>query len=200
MELYVLFIVEFVMELFEYQLKWFKINMIEVMVLLVGIIVDMKSFFFCMGLWMFDVVFYLRVKGVDMVLVQKVFKELVGFYIKWVKLIQYIFLYKENIVIVFFFENEEEYFDQVLIVQVVDFFLLMSEVEVLFVVVRWDEYMVCISVRLFGEVNVQIIMEVLDGGGYLINVVIQLLGIFVFEVFVWLKEVIDEYFEGGVQR
>lgn len=85
--------------------------MIEVIVLLVGIIVDIKSFFFCMGLWIFDVVFYLRVKGVDMVLVQKFLKEIVDFYIKWVKLIQYMVFYKDNIVIVFFFENEEEYFD-----------------------------------------------------------------------------------------
>lgn len=111
MELYVLLIVELVIELFEYQLKCLKINMIEVIVLLVGIIVDIKSFFFCIGLWIFDVVFYLRVKGVDMVFVQKFLKEIVDFYIKWVKLIQYIVFYKENIVIVFFFENEEEYFD-----------------------------------------------------------------------------------------
>lgn len=43
--------------------------MLEVTVLLVGIIVDMKSFIFWIGVCIFDVVFYLCLYGVDIVFV-----------------------------------------------------------------------------------------------------------------------------------
>ncbi|MCG0041104.1 DHHA1 domain-containing protein, partial [Escherichia coli] len=82
-------------------------------------------------------------------------------------------LYKDNIAIASLPENEEEYFDQVLIAQAADSLLSMSEVEASFAVARRDEQTVCISARSLGEVNVQIIMEALEGGGHLTNAATQ---------------------------
>ena len=200
MEPYASSTAELVTELLEYQPKRLKINMIEATALLAGIIVDTKSFFFFFCSRTFDAAFYLRAKGADTVLVQKVLKESVGSYIKRAKLIQHTALYKEHIAIASLPENEEEYFDQVLIAQAADSLLSMSEVEASFAVARRDEHTVCISARSLGEVNVQIIMEALDGGGHLTNAATQLSGISVSEALVRLKEAIDEYFEGGVQR
>ncbi|AME06821.1 DHH family phosphoesterase [Bacillus siamensis] len=200
MEPYASSTAELVTELLEYQPKRLKINMIEATALLAGIIVDTKSFSLRTGSRTFDAASYLRAKGADTVLVQKVLKESVGSYIKRAKLIQHTALYKENIAIASLPENEEEYFDQVLIAQAADSLLSMSEVEASFAVARRDEHTVCISARSLGEVNVQIIMEALDGGGHLTNAATQLSGISVSEALVRLKEAIDEYFEGGVQR
>ncbi|MCW8787933.1 DHH family phosphoesterase [Bacillus velezensis] len=200
MEPYASSTAELVTELLEYQPKRLKINMIEATALLAGIIVDTKSFSLRTGSRTFDAASYLRAKGADTVLVQKVLKESVGSYIKRAKLIQHTSLYKEHIAIASLPENEEEYFDQVLIAQVADSLLSMSEVEASFAVARRDEHTVCISARSLGEVNVQIIMEALDGGGHLTNAATQLSGISVSEALVRLKEAIDEYFEGGVQR
>ncbi|MBD0406890.1 hypothetical protein CHH79_05425 [Bacillus siamensis] len=200
MEPYASSTAELVTELLEYQPKRLKINMIEATALLAGIIVDTKSFSLRTGSRTFDAASYLRAKGADTVLVQKVLKESVGSYIKRAKLIQHTTLYKENIAIASLPENEEEYFDQVLIAQAADSLLSMSEVEASFAVARRDEHTVCISARSLGEVNVQIIMEALDGGGHLTNAATQLSGISVSEALVRLKEAIDEYFEGGVQR
>ncbi|AEB26232.1 MULTISPECIES: DHH family phosphoesterase [Bacillus] len=200
MEPYASSTAELVTELLEYQPKRLKINMIEATALLAGIIVDTKSFSLRTGSRTFDAASYLRAKGADTVLVQKVLKESVGSYIKRAKLIQHTSLYKENIAIASLPENEEEYFDQVLIAQAADSLLSMSEVEASFAVARRDEHTVCISARSLGEVNVQIIMEALDGGGHLTNAATQLSGISVSEALVRLKEAIDEYFEGGVQR
>ncbi|MDX7895530.1 DHH family phosphoesterase [Bacillus velezensis] len=200
MEPYASSTAELVTELLEYQPKRLKINMIEATALLAGIIVDTKSFSLRTGSRTFDAASYLRAKGADTVLVQKVLKESVGSYIKRAKLIQHTALYKEHIAIASLPENEEEYFDQVLIAQAADSLLSMSEVEASFAVARRDEHTVCISARSLGEVNVQIIMEALDGGGHLTNAATQLSGISVSEALVRLKEAIDEYFEGGVQR
>ncbi|RAP18111.1 hypothetical protein C2W63_02281 [Bacillus velezensis] len=200
MEPYASSTAELVTELLEYQPKRLKINMIEATALLAGIIVDTKSFSLRTGSRTFDAASYLRAKGADTVLVQKVLKESVGSYIKRAKLIQHTSLYKEHIAIASLPENEEEYFDQVLIAQAADSLLSMSEVEASFAVARRDEHTVCISARSLGEVNVQIIMEALDGGGHLTNAATQLSGISVSEALVRLKEAIDEYFEGGVQR
>ncbi|TRW37586.1 DHH family phosphoesterase [Bacillus sp. PW192] len=200
MEPYASSTAELVTELLEYQPKRLKINMIEATALLAGIIVDTKSFSLRTGSRTFDAASYLRAKGADTVLVQKVLKESVGSYIKRAKLIQHTAFYKEHIAIASLPENEEEYFDQVLIAQAADSLLSMSEVEASFAVARRDEHTVCISARSLGEVNVQIIMEALDGGGHLTNAATQLSGISVSEALVRLKEAIDEYFEGGVQR
>lgn len=200
MEPYASSTAELVTELLEYQPKRLKINMIEATALLAGIIVDTKSFSLRTGSRTFDAASYLRAKGADTVLVQKFLKETVDSYIKRAKLIQHTVLYKDNIAIASLPENEEEYFDQVLIAQAADSLLSMSEVEVSFAVARRDEQTVCISARSLGEVNVQIIMEALEGGGHLTNAATQLSGISVSEALERLKHAIDEYFEGGVQR
>ncbi|MDR4433681.1 cyclic-di-AMP phosphodiesterase GdpP [Bacillus tequilensis] len=200
MEPYASSTAELVTELLEYQPKRLKINMIEATALLAGIIVDTKSFSLRTGSRTFDAASYLRAKGADTVLVQKFLKETVDSYIKRAKLIQHTALYKENIAIASLPENEEEYFDQVLIAQAADSLLSMSEVEASFAVARRDEQTVCISARSLGEVNVQIIMEALEGGGHLTNAATQLSGISVTEALERLKNAIDEYFEGGVQR
>ena len=200
MEPYASSTAELVTELPEYQPKRLKINMIEATALLAGIIVDTKSFSLRTGSRTFDAASYLRAKGADTVLVQKFLKETVDSYIKRAKLIQHTVLYKDNIAIASLPENEEEYFDQVLIAQAADSLLSMSEVEASFAVARRDEQTVCISARSLGEVNVQIIMEALEGGGHLTNAATQLSGISVSEALERLKHAIDEYFEGGVQR
>ncbi|MCM3157457.1 cyclic-di-AMP phosphodiesterase GdpP [Bacillus subtilis] len=200
MEPYASSTAELVTELLEYQPKRLKINMIEATALLAGIIVDTKSFSLRTGSRTFDAASYLRAKGADTVLVQKFLKETVDSYIKRAKLIQHTVLYKDNIAIASLPDNEEEYFDQVLIAQAADSLLSMSEVEASFAVARRDEQTVCISARSLGEVNVQIIMEALEGGGHLTNAATQLSGISVSEALERLKHAIDEYFEGGVQR
>lgn len=200
MEPYASSTAELVTELLEYQPKRLKINMIEATALLAGIIVDTKSFSLRTGSRTFDAASYLRAKGADTVLVQKFLKETVDSYIKRAKLIQHTALYKENIAIASLPENEDEYFDQVLIAQAADSLLSMSEVEASFAVARRDEQTVCISARSLGDVNVQIIMEALEGGGHLTNAATQLSGISVTEALERLKGAINEYFEGGVQR
>lgn len=194
MEPYASSTAELVTELLEYQPKRSKIDRLESTALLAGIIVDTKSFTFRTGSRTFDAASYLRAHGADTVLVQKFLKEDVDTYIKRSKLIETVSFYKQGIAIAK--GTPDQFHDQVLIAQAADTLLTMDGVSASFVISKRTEDMVSISARSLGDINVQIIMEVLEGGGHLTNAATQLYTS-IDEAEERLKEAIDEYLEGG---
>ncbi|KML40603.1 DHH family phosphoesterase [Cytobacillus firmus] len=194
MEPYASSTAELVTELLEYQPKNGRIEMLEATALLAGIIVDTKSFSLRTGSRTFDAASYLRGQGADTVLVQKFLKEDVDTYIKRAKLIETVQFYKEGIAIA---KGEpDQIFDQVLIAQTADTLLTMDGVIASFVISNRSENMIGVSARSLGDINVQVIMENLEGGGHLTNAATQLQDATLDDVEVRLKEAIDEYFEG----
>ncbi|WP_421382416.1 DHH family phosphoesterase [Bacillus salacetis] len=195
MEPYASSTAELVTELLEYQPKHEKISMMEATALLAGIIVDTKSFTLRTGSRTFDAASYLRGQGADTVLVQKFLKEDVETYIKRSRLIETVDFYYDGVAIA---KGEDNViYDPVLIAQAADTLLTMDGVVASFVISKRKDDLVGISARSLGEVNVQIIMENLQGGGHLTNAATQLPGISVGEAEDSLKVVLDEYFEGG---
>lgn len=186
---------ELVTELLEYQPKGEKINMLEATALLSGIIVDTKSFTLRTGSRTFDAASYLRSRGADTILVQKCLKENVDVYIKRSKLIETMKFYGEGIAIAH--GSEDVTYNTVMIAQAADALLSMEGVSASFVVARREDDVVAISARSLGAVNVQIIMELLGGGGHLSNAATQLQDISVEEGVAQLKQVLDDYIEGG---
>ncbi len=185
---------ELVTEFLEYQPKRSKIEMIEATALLAGIIVDTKSFTLRTGSRTFDAASYLRAHGADTVLVQKLLKEDVDTYIKRSKLIESVSFYRDGIAIAK--GNEQEINDQVIIAQAADTLLTMEGVLASFVISRRSEGVIGISARSLGNINVQVIMEGLKGGGHLTNAATQLTGLSVDETEKKLRLAIDEYLEG----
>lgn len=186
---------ELVTELLEYQPKTLKIDMLESTALLAGIIVDTKSFTLRTGSRTFDAASYLRSHGADTVLVQRFLKEDLDQYIKRSKLIENSKIYKKGIVIAK--ADADQTFGQVLIAQAADALLSMNDVIASFVISKRQDGKVSISARSLGDVNVQIIMESLDGGGHLTNAATQMEGKTIDEVEQLLKDAIDDYLEGG---
>lgn len=195
MEPYASSTAELVTELLEYQPKRSKIEMLEATALLAGIIVDTKSFTLRTGSRTFDAASYLRAQGADTVLVQKFLKEDIDNYIKRSKLIESVHFYKEGIAIAV--GADCQIHDQVLIAQAADTLLTLDSVVASFVISKRSEEVISISARSLGDVNVQVIMEYLQGGGHLTNAATQLTGISLEEAEDQLKLAIDEYFEGG---
>lgn len=185
---------ELVTEFLEYQPKRGKIEMIEATALLAGIIVDTKSFTLRTGSRTFDAASYLRAHGADTILVQKFLKEDVDTYIKRSKLIESVTFYRDGIAIAKGTENE--FNDQVIIAQAADTLLTMDGVIASFVISARSEGVIGISARSLGNINVQVIMESLKGGGHLTNAATQLTGLSVEETESKLKLAIDDYFEG----
>ncbi|KON85947.1 hypothetical protein AF332_03385 [Sporosarcina globispora] len=194
MEPYASSTAELVTELLEYQPRNGRIEMLEATALLAGIIVDTKSFSLRTGSRTFDAASYLRGQGADTVLVQKFLKEDVDTYIKRAKLIETVQFYREGIAIAK--GQPDQIFDQVLIAQTADTLLTMDGVVSSFVISNRSENMIGVSARSLGDINVQVIMENLEGGGHLTNAATQLHDATLDDVEVRLKEAIDEYFEG----
>jgi c-di-AMP phosphodiesterase-like protein len=186
---------ELVTELLEYQPKRGKIDMLEATALLAGIIVDTKSFTLRTGSRTFDAASYLRAQGADTVLVQKFLREDIDSYLKRSKLIETVNFYKDGIAIAT--GSDQQIHDQVLIAQAADTLLTLDGVIASFVIAKRNEEQLGISARSLGDINVQVIMEHLRGGGHLTNAATQLSGVTIEEAEEMLKQAIDEYIEGG---
>ncbi len=195
MEPYASSTAELVTELLEYQPKNGKIQMLEATALLAGIIVDTKSFTLRTGSRTFDAASYLRSHGADTILVQKFLKEDVNTYIKRARIIENVYFFHDGIVIAR--AEEEELSNQVIIAQAADTLLTMDGVQASFVISRRADHFVGISARSLGDVNVQVIMESLDGGGHLTNAATQLQNVSLEEAEERLKAAITDYLEGG---
>ncbi|MFS0865596.1 DHH family phosphoesterase [Fredinandcohnia sp. 179-A 10B2 NHS] len=194
MEPYASSTAELVTELLEYQPKRKKIDMLEATALLAGIIVDTKSFTLRTGSRTFDAASYLRAQGADTVLVQKFLKENMEHFKKRAKIIETAYIYKDGIAIAK--GTQAETFDQVMIAQAADALLTMNDVIASFVISMRHDLQIGISARSLGDVNVQIIMEGLGGGGHLTNAATQLENTTIDEAEQKLVEVIDEYLGG----
>ncbi len=194
MEPYASSTAELVTELLEYQPKRGKIDMLEATALLAGIIVDTKSFTLRTGARTFDAASYLRGQGADTVLVQKFLKEDVDSFLKRAKLIETVYFFKKGIAIAK--GNNTQIIDQILIAQTADTLLTMDGIQASFVISKRSDQTVGISARSLGDVNVQIIMENLDGGGHLTNAATQLTDVTIEEAEERLQTAIHEYMEG----
>ena len=195
MEPYASSTAELVTELIEYQPKKPNMSMLEATALLAGIIVDTKSFAVRTGSRTFDAASFLRQNGADTVLVQHLLKEDLNQYVKRAKLLETTNIYKNGMAIVK--AGEEDVFSQVFIAQAADTLLAMDGVVASFVISKIKGERVSISARSLGEVNVQLIMEKLGGGGHLTNAATQLENVTIDEAEAMLKEAIDEYVKGG---
>src|SRR5690625_141942 len=195
MEPYASSTAELVTELLEYQPQNLPLKMIEATALLAGIIVDTKSFTLRTGSRTFDAASYLRSKGADTILVQRFMKEDLDIYVKRSKLIERAEVYHEKVAISK--AHQGEIFDQVLIAQAADTLLTMTGVNASFVISERNDGQIGISARSLGEINVQVIMEKLNGGGHLTNAATQLDHVTTDEAETLLKNTLQEYFEGS---
>jgi len=195
MEPYASSTAELVTELLEYQPQNLPLKMIEATALLAGIIVDTKSFTLRTGSRTFDAASYLRSKGADTILVQRFMKEDLDIYVKRSRLIERAEIYHEKVAISKALQGEV--FDQVLIAQAADTLLTMTGVNASFVISERNDGQIGISARSLGDINVQVIMEKLNGGGHLTNAATQIDHVTTDEAETLLKNTLQEYFEGS---
>jgi c-di-AMP phosphodiesterase-like protein len=195
MEPYASSTAELVTELLEYQPKHDKISMLEATAMLAGIIVDTKSFTLRTGARTFEAASYLRTNGADTVLVQRLLKEDIETYVERSKIVQTVEFFREGIAIAH--GEETKPYSQVLIAQTADILLTMKGVSASFVVAKKDNGDVGISARSMGDINVQVIMEKLGGGGHLTNAACQIKNGMIDIAIEQLKLAIIEIVEGG---
>lgn len=198
MEPYASSTAELVTELLEYQPDDSKISKLEATALLSGIIVDTKSFTLRTGARTFEAASYLRTYGADTILVQTLLKEDIDTYIERSKIIQTVEFVYPGIAVAFGKENQS--YDSVLIAQTADILLTMKDVSASFVIAHRPDGLIGISARSLGELNVQLVMEYLGGGGHLTNAACQLELDSIKEARESLIHAIIETFEGSSEQ
>lgn len=195
MEPYASSTAELVTEILEYQPEDEKLTKLEATSLLSGIIVDTKSFTLRTGARTFEAASYLRTYGADTILVQQLLKEDIDTYIERSKIIQTVnFVYPGTAVAR---GEDDKIYDSVLIAQTADILLTMKDVTASFVIAHRSDGLIGISARSLGDINVQIIMEKLGGGGHLTNAACQIDAETIEEVQSRLSNAILETLEGS---
>ncbi|WP_250277857.1 DHH family phosphoesterase [[Clostridium] colinum] len=183
---------ELITEMLMHINKNIPIKQVEADAILAGIIVDTKNFAFKTGIKTFEAAAFLKKKGADTIRVKKLFKNSLDCYNARANVVTNMKEYRENIAI----SVLEDYIDNPLLVvaQACDELLNIDNINASFVLCKLDN-IISISARSFGEINVQIIMEKLGGGGHQSISATQIENVTIEQAIDMLKEAIDEYFK-----
>ncbi len=190
---------ELVAELLQYMLEPGDLLKTEAEALLAGIVLDTKNFTNRTGGRTFEAAAYLRRAGADTQDVQRMFQSDLASMIDRYAIIRQAELYREDLAIAAIHEECE----RVTAAKAADELLTLSGVQASFVFYPKDDG-VYISARSLGEVNVQVIVEALGGGGNSSSAGGQLPGVTVDQVRQKLLQTIDKYYEkpnqGGTNK
>ncbi|MEW4372423.1 DHH family phosphoesterase [Paenibacillus kandeliae] len=165
---------ELVTELLQYIHDKVQFTTLEATSLLAGITVDTKHFALHTGSRTFEAAGFLRRNGADTVMVQQMMKEELSEYIAKAEIIKQTRIIHDHIALAVTSPGEKV--PQLLIAQVADSLLNMSNVHASFVISERVDGLIGISARSLGKMNVQVVMERLGGGGHLTNAAVQLDG------------------------
>ena len=181
---------ELIAELIEYQTKIEKISPIAATIMLGGIVVDTQNFSIRTGSRTFDAAAYLRSNGADPTKVKTILKEPFENFMNRVEIINNSIQKSPEIIMAKAPENK--YYTNVMLAQSADLLLTLKGIECSFAIGYLDEGKVGISSRSLGNINVQLIMEELGGGGHLANAATQIEGINLDEALERLNDAIDK--------
>lgn len=185
---------ELVTEILQYVDDKLKLKPIEAEALYAGIVVDTKHFTFKTGVRTFEAASYLRRQGVDTVSVKQLFQNDLKSYISIANVVKEAEIIEDRIGISLCPPNTKN--PQLIAAQAADQLLSLSGIVAAFVLSP-NGNEVAISGRSLGDVNVQMILEKLGGGGHLTVAGAQLQGISIEDAKEKLKYAIMEYNNSG---
>ena len=152
---------------------------------------DTKNFTFKTGVRTFEAAAYLRRCGVDIIKVKKWFQSDLASFNKIADVVKKAEIVNETIAISIYDEKTKD--APLICAKAADELLTISDITASFVIGTIGEK-VCISGRSIGDINVQIILEKLGGGGHITLAGAQVEGMTIEEVKQELIIRINEYF------
>ena len=191
-EVYASSAAELVTELLQYAEVNVELKKIEAEALYAGIMMDTKSFTFKTGVRTFEAAAYLRKCGVDIIRVKKWFQSDLESFNKIADIVRKAEIVNDSIAIALC-DGEKSKDISLLCAKAADELLTISDVTASFVLGDTGEK-VCISGRSIGDINVQVILEKLGGGGHITLAGAQVEGMTLEEVKQELIIRINEYF------
>ena len=191
-EVYASSAAELVTELLQYTEKQPQLSTLEAEALYAGIMMDTKNFTFKTGVRTFEAAAYLRRYSIDIIKIKKWFQSDLETYKKIMQIVDKTEIVKD-IIGISTYESEDKDAG-IICAKAADELLSIGNITTSFVIGNVGD-MVSISGRSIGEINVQLILEKLGGGGHSTVAGAQVEGQSIEEVKDELLEKIDEYYE-----
>lgn len=185
--------VELVVDMFDYYSQKIKMTPLEASIMLAGIIVDTRRFSYHTGRRTYETAAILKQKGAEEKIVQQLLRTPLENYYSKAHLIERAEIFKEAFIIAP--ADDEMILEKVQIAQTADELLNVQNIKASFVISRIDDQHIGISARSLGDVNAQVLMEQLGGGGHLNNAATQIKGVNTQEAVLMLKNVIEKELE-----
>ena len=163
-EVYASSTAELVTEIIQYSQENIELKLIEAESLYGGIMVDTKDFTFKTGVRTFEAAAYLRKYGVDIIRVKKWFQADLESYNIIANIVKNVEILNDTIAVAVYEEEGEN--ANLICAKAADELLTISDITASFVMAKMGDK-VCISGRSIGDINVQIILEKMGGGGHI---------------------------------
>jgi len=182
---------ELVTEIIEYATNEVILEQIEAESLYAGIMMDTKNFTFKTGVRTFEAAAYLRKYGIDIIKVKKWFQSDLESYTVIADIVKNAEVVNDTIGISVYDEKDKN--ANLICAKAADELLTISDITASFVLGHMGDK-ICISGRSIGDINVQVIMEKLGGGGHITLAGAQIEGLTMEEAKIELIIRINEYF------
>lgn len=185
--------VELVVELFEYQRVEIEVLPTEATVMYAGMLVDTNYFRNHVGSRTFQIASKLKEKQANVSRAYEFLQDDYKTTQEKMSISANAYRFGNDILIAY--GNEEEIYTRPLLAKVGNELLNIAEIKAVFVAGRVDKDKIAISARSKAEVNVQLIMEKLGGGGHFSMAACQVEEKTVKETIDKLEEAIDQYLD-----
>ncbi|KRQ85970.1 Bifunctional oligoribonuclease and PAP phosphatase NrnA [Caloramator mitchellensis] len=186
---------ELVTELIQYMVEKVELKDVEAQALMVGIYVDTKNFTHKTGTRTFEAAGFLKKMGADLIEVKKLFADDFKTFIQRVELIKSAEI-KNGIAIALHRGHVDNF---IIVPQAADDLLKIDGIEASFVLANVDNE-VMISGRSLGDINVQLILESIGGGGHMTIAGARLSNISIDDAKKLLEQAINKYLKESDKR
>lgn len=186
---------EMVTEILQYITDGIKVKSDEADCLYSGIMIDTNNFMTKTGVRTFEAAAYLRRAGADVTRVRKLFRDDVNEYKAKADAVSQAEIYK-NMYAISIMTSEDIQSPTIVGAEAANELLNIKGIKASFILTEYQG-LIYVSARSIDEVNVQIIMERLGGGGHMNAAGCQMEGVSLTEAMVKIKTTIDTMLEEG---
>jgi ribosomal protein L9 len=187
--------VELIVEMYQYLENEVTMSSVEATWMLMGVIVDTNNLMYRVSYRTFNVLSLLQKHGAEMAKVQRFLRENFDEYMKRMTILNNLEIIDGKYGIAL---ANDDIYPRAFLAKIADNVISVNNIKASFCIGRIDEDEVGISARSLDEVNVQLIMEQLGGGGHFNNAATQIKNITIAEARLALLEKLKRIEEGGL--
>ena len=165
---------ELMTEFFPYIDEEINLNEGEVNIMYIGMLIDTNNFVNRTTSKTFEIVGYLRSKGADPIKCDQLLQEPYENLLQTNEIFSYSKKYDDNIMIAAVDNNKE--YSRTVLSKVANSMLRIKGIEATFVIAKISPEVTSVTARSSGKLNVQVLMEQMNGGGHLTQAATQIEG------------------------